>query len=86
MQADQPARSVRHATGQPRRRLVEQAAGPRDGGLEFVGQCHAAASGAGCPPRTTGVGHDPAGVAKLGWSLNTASGPAVGGIVTVTAR
>ena len=28
----------------------------------------------------------PAGVAKLGWSLNTASGPAVGGIVTVTAR
>ena len=72
VQTDQPAGPVGHAAGQANPGLVQQPAGPLDGGLEGFHQRHAATSGSGPGPaaalrlRPTDACHDPAGVGKLG--------------------
>jgi len=62
----QPGGPVGHAAGQANPGLVQQPAGPLDGGLELADQCRAAASGAGlAPQRPAGALNDPVGVGEL---------------------
>jgi hypothetical protein len=67
VQADQPARPVRHPTSQPSVGLIEEPLGPLDRGLKFVHQRSEPTGGPGAATGLSpaGVGHDPAGVGEL---------------------